>query len=235
MIAHQFHLTPISANIKTGPIATSSTSSDSCPPTCPLMNNGCYGENHPLAHHWRAIDRRARGVELGGFVDAIASIPAGRRWRHNVVGDLPHCDGRIDRRATLVVARAGAKLEGWTYTHHEVAGAAGDHNRRVVRAAIDAGLVVNVSSNSLTHADALARYRLPLVTILPDGGSAKAGVTPDGLRWVRCPAEYGPTTCADCGGRGGALCARADRGFVVAFTAHGARRKAASRVAGGEA
>ena len=232
MSMHQFHLKPISANAKTGPIATSSTSSDSCPSTCPLRNAGCYGENHPLAHHWRAIDRRARGVELAGFIDAIASIPAGRRWRHNVVGDLPHDGGRIDRRATMTLARAGAHLEGWTYTHHRVEGASGAHNRRVLRDAVRAGFVVNVSSNSVGHADALARYSLPLVTILPEGGSATAGRTPGGLRWVRCPAEYGPTTCADCGGRSGALCARGDRSFVVAFTAHGARRKAASKVAG---
>ena len=236
MIAHHFHLVPVSGNAKTGPIATSSTSSDSCPPTCPLRGAGCYGENHPLQHHWRAIDRRERGVELDGMCDALRAIPAGRRWRHNVVGDLPHAEGRIDRRATLAVARAGAKLEGWTYTHHQVEGASiGAHNRRVLRAAIGAGLVVNVSSNNVHHADALARYRLPLVTILPEGGSAKAGTTPGGLRWVRCPAEYGPTTCADCGGRGGALCARSDRSYIVAFTAHGARKRAASRVAGGEA
>jgi hypothetical protein len=50
-----------------------------------------------------------------------------------------------------------------------------------------------------------------------------------GIRAVRCPAEYlDQVTCNNCGGEKGPLCARADRDYVIKFTAHGAGAKVIS-------
>ena len=50
----------------------------------------------------------------------------------------------------------------------------------------------------------------------------------DAVRVVRCPAEYTDKfSCNDCGGNNKPLCARGDRDYIIAFTAHGTGKKAA--------
>ena len=67
------------------------------------------------------------------------------------------------------------------------------------------------------------------VTVVPQTwwGSNHKHTFVDGVRGVRCPAEYLPKfSCADCGG-GDPLCARWDRDYFVMFTAHGASKRLA--------
>ena len=47
-----FHLTPVSGNVKTGPIPVSTTTRESCSPICPFFSNGCYAESGPLRLPW---------------------------------------------------------------------------------------------------------------------------------------------------------------------------------------
>ena len=76
----------------------------------------------------------------------------------------------------------------------------------------------------------------PVVTVVPqnyfENGKNK---TLDGVRFIRCPAEYNSAvTCNNCGGDKAPLCARLDRNFIVTFTAHGAaKRKAGTSERGG--
>lgn len=55
---HTYHFTRVSGNAKCGPIPVTTTSADSCPPTCSFKGNGCYAESGPLAMHWKA-DRKS--------------------------------------------------------------------------------------------------------------------------------------------------------------------------------
>jgi len=67
------------------------------------------------------------------------------------------------------------------------------------------------------------------VTVVPEmwWGSNHKHTFVDGVRGVRCPAEYRPKfSCFDCGG-GRPLCARWDRDYFVVFTAHGAGKRLA--------
>ena len=67
------------------------------------------------------------------------------------------------------------------------------------------------------------------VTVVPETwwGSNHKHTFVDGVRGVRCPAEYRPKfSCFDCGG-GRPLCARWDRDYFVVFTAHGAGKRLA--------
>src|SRR5262245_37486486 len=107
-------LTARSGNAKTGPIPVSTTSKDSCPPECPLLESGCYaGAGGPLAIIWnvvsRATERRPHvSLPRGGtlrtlawatFCAAIRAMPLGTLWRHNQAGDLPGHGSAIDTEA----------------------------------------------------------------------------------------------------------------------------------------
>jgi|TARA_R110002094_G_scaffold72026_2_gene80436 hypothetical protein len=103
--------------------------------------------------------------------------------------------------------------------------------------------VVNFSAKTLLSAAAASRV-VPAVVVLPAtewikgkytsapllGGTNNRGdfIQTDAVRVVRCPAEYKENfSCGDCGS-GAPLCARADRDYIIGFTAHGAsKRKAA--------
>lgn len=61
---HTYHFTRASGNVKTGPIPVTTTSADSCPPTCSFKGNGCYAESGPLALHWRAVSSGKRGSNM---------------------------------------------------------------------------------------------------------------------------------------------------------------------------
>ena len=144
---------------------------------------------------------------------------------------------RIDGQAVGELVRANDGRRGFTFTHHILdrpsmtsdQHRAQEHNASVCRLATEAGFVVNLSANSPTGADWLAQYGCPVVTLTTD--EAPTQRTPGGRKIVRCPAEYREgVTCATCG-----LCQRADRGVIVGFTPHGAQKKAAASVAGGEA
>lgn len=218
-MAHWYHLTKKSSNIKTGPIAVSTTSRDSCSPSCPLFNNGCYAETGPLNLHWRKVSDRSRGFGIEDFVNAIKTLPEGSCFRHNQSGDLPHFNGSINAQALGLIANACGerKLKAWTYTHHDT-----KHygNRELIKAAPQMGMTVNVSAHSQAHAVEVYREGMPAVCIVPKDTQVNTWCN-DGVKFVVCPAQTKANkTCAEC-----KLCANANRTCVVAFKAHGTQAK----------
>lgn len=215
-------LTMVSTNKKTGPMPVSSSDRASCPPSCALKADGCYGEDYRTRLHWDAITAGARGDDWGTFCAKVATIPAGRLWRHDVVGDLPHDDGAIDPVALGQLVAANKGRRGFTFTHHLPEAA---DNARWIGAANAWGFTVNLSANNLTEADRLASFACgPVVCLLPADQRTNT-VTPEGRRVVICPHETHGVQCIDCG-----LCARPDREVVIGFPAHGQRAKRAERV-----
>ena len=91
-------LTRVSSNRKTGPIPVSTTSSESCPSTCPLRNAGCYAAVGYTRIQWSKVDSGERGRDWKGFVSEVRKLPRGQVWRHNVAGDLPTQTGRSTPR-----------------------------------------------------------------------------------------------------------------------------------------
>lgn len=90
-----------------------------------------------------------------------------------------------------------------------------------VKAANRGGFTINLSADNLAQVDQLLDDVVaPIVTLLPIDAKPITR-TPNGHKVIACPAETSPssslsTTCANCG-----WCARADRGFIVGFRAHG--------------
>lgn len=218
-MAHWYHLTRKSSNVKTGPIAVSTTSRDSCPSTCPLKGNGCYAESGPLRLHWDAVSEgpwrdKPRGTDLESFLASVSALPEGSCFRHNQAGDLPHFNGSINRHVTLRLAQVCGErnLKAWTYTHHNLND--GD-NKSTVLKANKLGLTVNVSAHSQQHAAHYHKQGLPAVCIVPKNETRKQWEH-DGVKFLVCPAQWSDKPCAEC-----KLCSIADRSCVVAFKAHG--------------
>lgn len=228
-MAYTFSLTRISSNKKTGPIATSYTSSNSCPETCPLKGSGCYAELGPTALHWRKVsDKTQQGIDW--FINELDTLKRGSMFRHNVAGDLPHSAGIIDKEALgrITEAVAARSLKAFTYTHHLPDRGS---NALVLAAANAGGFTVNLSANNVQQAIAYAgTYRLPVVTIVePAFWQGCKSQNVDGKTFVRCPAEYlDSVQCIDC-----KLCAVSTRETIIGFTVHGTRKNKAAIIAKG--
>lgn len=217
------HLTLESSNSKTGPIPVSTTSADSCPPSCPLKKAGCYANGGPLALHWREVTEGRRGTDWETFCSKIAALPEGTLWRHNQAGDLPGRRGVIDKKMMCQLIEANRGRYGFTYTHYPMTKA----NREIVLLANQNGFTVNLSAHSLQHADRLAALGIaPVATLVLDDCSENTE-TPHGREVLICPAQLDDEiTCLDCGG-----CADVLREPIIGFLPHGCQRISAEKIA----
>ena len=210
----QVHLTPKSANAKTGPIPVSTTTGASCPTDC-AMKAECYAATGPLALHWKAVSTGQRGTDWPTFTASIAELPDGQLWRHNQAGDLPQSNGTVDavKLGQLVAANTGRR--GFTYSHHRDA-----ESINWIRHANAWGFTVNLSANDLQDADTLADHAAgPVVVVLPSTTTTNT-TTPKGRAVVVCPAtQRADVSCATC-----QLCQR-QRTVIVGFPAHGSRHR----------
>jgi hypothetical protein len=217
------HLTMKSSNKKTGPIPVSTTERGSCPVGCPFMDDGCFGDDYHLGMHWDKVSSGERGMSWEAFCEAVASFKPLQPWRHNQAGDLPHTDGDIDADKAMQLAEANAGRRGFTYSHHDVL--TNQWNRLVIESMNERGFAVNLSGNSLEHADMLYDTGLPTVTVLPHDQLTNLH-TPRGRLVVVCPeATHDNVTCGTC-----LLCQKTDRSVIVGFPAHGAKKASVVRV-----
>lgn len=220
---HQYHLTRISGNSKTGPIPVSTTSANSCPAACPLKNNGCYAEQGPLALHWRAVSENRRGGSLDEFCAEVQRLPKHQLWRYGQAGDLPGDGQQINTDELQRLADANAGKRGFGYTHYSPLDPV---NARAIAKANAQGFTINLSANSLEHADELARLKVgPVVTLLPPD-QLKPTTTPEGRHVSICPASVrDDVSCATCG-----VCAIVSRRTIIGFPAHGTGTAKAAKV-----
>lgn len=216
-------LTLVSRNAKIGPIAASMSSSDTCPKSCPFIKAGCYAKQGPISWHWKALDNSLIAMTWDAFCKAVSRLPRGSLFRHNTAGDLPSKDGdseSIDSVMLAALVKAARNIKGFTYTHK------GDNpaNHEAIKAANAGSFTVNLSANTLEHADRLAALGIgPVAVVLPstvDGNQIRSMATPEGRKVVICPATYRGVNCASC-----RLCSRQDRSCIVGFPAHGMQFK----------
>lgn len=212
-----------SGNAKTGPILTTMSSSETCPAACGMYNT-CYAKRgYFTGRQWTAVDagggRAFRNVlPWGEFIKVITELPEGTLWRHNVAGDLPGDNERINCTLLRQLVKANQGKRGFTYTHKPLTVA----NLAMIREANAGGFRINLSADTLAQA---ADYRrlypdLPVVCVASSDYAPKSERV-EGVQYTKCPATYREdTTCKSCG-----LCAR-DRNPVVVFPAHGQGAKA---------
>lgn len=222
----QTHLTLVSRNVKTGPIPVSTTSAESCPTACPFNNaNGCYAASGPLAIHWRKVTNGLSGDSYGAFLDKVSRLMKGQLWRHNQGGDLVGAGDTLDVQALALLVKANKGKRGFTYTHKPLDNQA---ERDAIRDANKGGFTVNLSGNTLAHADTLADMGIaPVVVVLPHDATSNT-TTPKGRKVVVCPAtQRDDVSCASCG-----LCQK-QRDSIVGFPAHGTSKRKADLIAQG--
>lgn len=214
-----YHLVRVSRNRKTGPIPVTTTSANSCPPTCSFKANGCYAESGPLAIHWNAVSRGRRGSSFDELLQEITTLRRHALWRHNQAGDLtPEAPGVIDARLLTRLAMANRGRRGFTYTHYLPTAV----NQIAILSANRLGFTVNLSAESLAQADAYADLGIAPVVVVLRQGATKSTRTPAGRQVIVCPASTGNSDCLNCG-----ICQQRDRAAIIGFPAHGS---GASRV-----
>jgi hypothetical protein len=259
-MSYAVQLTMKSRNAKVGAIPVSTTAAKTCPSACPLQAMGCYAEAGPLGMMWRALSQaepgkeyalpkgKGQSLEWSGFTAAIAALPEGQLWRHNQAGDLPGEGNVIDVDALESLVAANRGKRGFTFTHKPLT----LDNKLAIAAANLSGFTINLSANTLAHADTLSNEKAagfqvgPVAAVLPaemERGSTKGGdwtesledyrarianlATPEGRKVAICPATYRDNvSCSTC-----QLCQRSERKVIVGFPAHGASKRKASSVA----
>jgi hypothetical protein len=217
---YQVHLTPKSTNVKTGPIPVSTTSRATCPDVCPFKKMGCYAENYGLNFLWNRVDNGTVGTDWSTFCNAIEALPPGIIWRYGQAGDLPNQAGHIDGEAFghLVQANIGKRVIAYTHCNPALG-----NNALYIKGANDWGFTVNLSANTLEHADELADLNIGPVVVVLNSDQLENTVTPNGRRVTICPTyARDDITCMTCG-----LCAISERKTIVGFPAHGTGTKKA--------
>jgi hypothetical protein len=161
------------------------------------------------------------GTRVYGFDELlyiVRSLEPGAFWRHNVAGDLPSNNRvTIDRNALDAIVAANADRRGFTFTHYDVLNNLA--NRQAIEHANKNGFTINLSGNSLEHADLLADLRVAPVTVILPADSKRNTRTPKGRTVVICPNTTHGITSADCG-----LCARSLRSTIIGFPATGGQK-----------
>lgn len=225
-----FQLVKKSSNAKTGPIPTSNSPRVTCPPACPLSGKGgCYAEaGYHTRLNWDALDNGKRGTDWESFCKAIASLPPGQLWRHNVSGDLPPASADVLSESHVMdLVKANAGKKGFTYTHYPLT----RHNAAIVRKANKGGFTINASANNLEQARGYHKRGFPTVTIVSESQHGKnwGKLTLGDMTVIQCPAETRDNvSCATC-----KLCQHNDRSVVIGFTVHGTQSKNADVIARG--
>jgi hypothetical protein len=233
-LVDKFLITPVSENRWTGPILVTTSPRFTCPLSCTLRKsaNGataglCYAEHGALGGFvWTQLDRSTvgssilNGARIHGFDEllfVIRSLKPGSLWRHNVAGDLPSNDRiTIDVAALRAIVEANQGRRGFTFTHYDVL--TNSTNREAVKEANANGFTINLSGNSLAHADQLADLGIGPVTVILPADTKQNTKTPKGRTVVVCPNETRGVSCAKCG-----LCAR-QRSTIVGFPASGGQK-----------
>ena len=228
----KYLITQRTANPVTGPIMVTTSPRFTCPLSCAFRKGGngplaglCYAEHGALGGFiWTLLDRSPpgrkimNGVRIYDFSEllyAVRSQPHGALWRHNIAGDLPSNNRTtIDLTSLQALTKANRGRRGFTFTHFDVL--TNLANRHAIQEANANGFTINLSGNSLEHADELAELRIAPVTAILPAGTQQNTKTPKGRTVVICPTSTHGVTCADCG-----LCARPSRSTIIGFPASG--------------
>jgi hypothetical protein len=157
-----WHLTAKSGNRKTGPIAVTTSSAETCPRSCPLRSGDCqcYAQKGPLRLHWDKVTQGKRGTSFAQHCLELRILPADRMVRLNQAGDLPGDGEKMDLTGAMKLCQA-ASAKGriaWGYTHY--------HDLYALKLLnSDTGATINVSAPSLRQAALAERAGVPAVAI----------------------------------------------------------------------
>ena len=210
---------------KVGDMPTSYSPRKTCPDTCSLKKNGCYGERFPIRLHW---DRYSKS-ENNNWDEFVSSVRKFRQenpdrlWRYNIVGDIVGNNTKIDfpRLKKLVKANNGGDVIAYThkYTRQE--------NLAHIRYAVKRGFNINLSADNTEDAISLhKKTKLPTTAVLSvtkkqydklsDSEKQDYRSNLSVNKIVICPEQTGAVKdCQSC-----KLCSNPKRKSIVGFLKH---------------
>jgi len=213
----------ISHNKKTGPVSATYAAQPSCPPTCPFLGEGCYGESGRVGIHTARLNKAAVNSSSMDVAKAEAKAIDGLSGlldlRVHVVGDC-----KTEKEAKLVGDAAGRFMarkrptDAWTYAHawktikRSVWGAmsvlASCHTKDEVKEAMAKGYAASITT-----------AKMP-----------KKAFKEDGITYVPCLEQTKGITCVEC-----RLCLDdkklLKKKIVIVFELHTAAKKAFASLA----
>jgi hypothetical protein len=211
-------LVAASGTTKTGPIPVTYRPQETCPSTCPLLKNGCYGEGRIFHHAERAVTMSTEAV----YAKLRQAPKYATILRDRIVGDLVTPEGTFDWEYLLELAWA-ARNEGLTpFGYSHAWRMLGPDDVATIK---ESGYVLNASCE--TEQDVIDATALGLPVVLT-GDHWVEGSKIAKRRVMTCPAQTEPdTTCSTC-----KLCSLPNRNTVIRFLIHGpTRRKARATIA----
>ena len=210
-----------SGNSKTGHVAVTYRTQDTCPTTCPLMGTGCYarGRIFGIPARLGVVDEDGQYAAvraLGAPAGTRGALPQGGLMRANVSGDVLDDTGALDTAyasALSDVATQRPDADVFTYTHAWA----------TLTPDLAPGVTVNASCETTDDLERAAAAGWPTVVVDPGDETSLIGSVVAGRKVVQCPAQTKGLTCDQC-----RLCARPQRRCTVAFVVHGSGKKLAA-------
>jgi hypothetical protein len=198
------HLVPKTNNKKTGKVAATYITGDTCPDRCPFLKI-CYANQGKMGNSPFKTAERYGTEDLTRTADGIRNLPQGTLVRHAVSGE-PTAEyvaeigqAHIDRPDTL----------GWTYLHSWP-----DRTP----AEFPSNLVPNASCETPEELEKAAANGWDTVLVATGEDDELIGQKVAGKRVIVCPNQTRGVTCAEC-----RLCMKRDRAVTIAFLPHGAK------------
>ena len=210
---------------KVGDMPTSYSPRKTCPDTCSLKKNGCYGDSFPIRLHWDRYSE-SQNNNWDEFVEEVRKFRQEnpkKLWRYNIVGDIVGNNTKIDfpRLKKLVKANNGGDVIAYThkYTRQE--------NLAHIRYAVKRGFNLNLSADNTEDAIFLhKKTKLPTTAVLSvtkqqydklsdsEKQDYRSNLAVNKI--VVCPEQTGATeSCQTC-----KLCSNAKRKSIVGFLKH---------------
>lgn len=200
---YRVNFTLRSGNPQLGPIPMSSTFQAPRFNVMELLEKQYAEASGPLTQ--RLVLRRfqrllatAPGLSWDSFCAAVAQLPTGQVWRHNLQGDLPGdplCFA-LDAEPLEQLVRANRGKRGFTFSHYHPKYA---ENADLIAAANAQGFTINLVADSLREADELLRWQVAPVVVKVPEDTPPTQRTPAGHAVVTCPQTCRrDVTCATC-------------------------------------
>ena len=208
---------------KVGAMAVSYSPRKTCPDTCPLKNDKCYGENFPIKLHWDNYSNDLND-NYNKFIDEIKlyrKYTPTKIWRHNIVGDLvTDKDFKINAKKLYQLIDAN-NIKGKNGKNK-----LSRYNLNRIKEANELGFTINLSADTIDQAKQLYnKTKLPTAVSLPITKNKYKKLSKDKQadykkellqdKIVICPEQTHDVKCIDC-----KLCNKSDRKVIIGFLEH---------------
>ena len=203
-----------SKNKKTGAIAITYASQESCPSDCAFMGNGCYAENGRMALHTRKLNNAVGDHIMVANAEAeeIDNLKSWAPLRLHAVGD---CKDDLSASIVSQAAKRYTKRRNqpvWTYTH----------SWRDVNVKSWSDVIVRASCETVGDIKQAKKQGYRAAIVVMEFESDKAYKIEDETV-IPCVEQTKDISCEDCG-----LCFNKDFTGTIAFATHSQQVKKAN-------